>query len=192
MATGIVARALTQEGLPSVGTVLLWVTILSAAALTALYLARMALYPDHVLADFRDFSKAPGFFTIVVGLDVLASDLASQFRADGPASALWIAAVVLGAILMYALVSQLTLAEGKPPVERALNGSWLLLAVATESISVAGIAVAPTLIGELPWLTLHELLFFALGTYLLGGMLYLIVITLIFYRLVFLPMAPRD
>jgi tellurite resistance protein TehA-like permease len=74
----------------------------------------------------------------------------------------------------------------KAGLGHGLNGAWLLLVVATESITVLGALVADHL-----ETTRNVVLFFMLATYLLGAMLYVILISLIFQRLAFLPL-PTD
>ena len=66
----------------------------------------------------------------------------------------------------------------------ALNGSWLLLTVATESLTVLGTLVAQTLGPVRP------ILFGALCAYLLGAMFYILFIALIIYRWIFISMEP--
>jgi tellurite resistance protein TehA-like permease len=75
-------------------------------------------------------------------------------------------------------------AEPKPSIDVAINGSWLLVKVSTESLSVLGTLVAQTL-GAVP-----PILFEALCTYLLGAMFYILFIALIVYRWIFLRMEP--
>ncbi len=57
-----------------------------------------------------------------------------------------------------------------------MNGTWLLLVVATEGIAILATSEA-RLAGEGA-----PLVFLALAAWLLGGILYVILITLIFYR----------
>jgi tellurite resistance protein TehA-like permease len=77
-----------------------------------------------------------------------------------------------------------TITEPKPPIEVASNGSWLLVTVATESLSILGTLVAQALGPVSP------ILFVALCTYLLGAMFYILFIALIVYRWIFLRMEP--
>jgi tellurite resistance protein TehA-like permease len=67
-----------------------------------------------------------------------------------------------------------------PSIEAGLNGGWLLIVVATQSISVLGTLLANRL-GDYR----EPVLFFTLCMFLLGCMLYLPLITLIFYRFTF-------
>jgi tellurite resistance protein TehA-like permease len=85
---------------------------------------------------------------------------------------------------MYAFLTAMTVRKNKPSIESGLNGSWLLAVVSTQSISVLG----TLLVGQ--WSAYREaLLFFTLCMFLLGCMLYVLLITLIFYRFTFINFA---
>jgi tellurite resistance protein TehA-like permease len=97
-----------------------------------------------------------------------------------PALVLWIVGISLWLVIMYTFFTAVTVRENKPTIEAGLNGGWLLAVVATQSISVLGTLLASRLVDY------RELiLFFTLCMFLLGCMLYLLLITLIFYRFTF-------
>ena len=85
---------------------------------------------------------------------------------------------------MYAFFASITVKEKKPPLEKGINGAWLVAAVATQSVSVLGTIIANYL-GQYR----DSVLFFTLCMFLIGCMLYLILITLIFYRFTFLDLT---
>jgi tellurite resistance protein TehA-like permease len=93
---------------------------------------------------------------------------------------LWVVGLVLWLIIMYAFFTAMTIQENKPTIETGLNGGWLLAVVATQSISVLG-----TLLVDRLGAYREPLLFFTLCMFLLGCMLYLLLIRLIFYRFTF-------
>jgi tellurite resistance protein TehA-like permease len=70
--------------------------------------------------------------------------------------------------------------ENKPSLEKGLNGAWLIAVVATQSISVLGTLLTTRLTAYR-----EAMLFFTLCLFLVGCMLYLLLITLIFYRFTF-------
>ena len=75
----------------------------------------------------------------------------------------------------------------KPPFENGNNGSWLIAVVGTQSVSILiGLLVFEF---SLPHLVL---VFFSLCMFLLGCMLYILIITLIFYRFMFFQFKPAD
>jgi tellurite resistance protein TehA-like permease len=93
---------------------------------------------------------------------------------------LWIAGISLWVVIMYTFFTAVTVRENKPLIETGLNGGWLLAVVATQSISVLGTLLAARLVDYR-----EPILFFTLCMFLLGCMLYLPLITLIFYRFTF-------
>ena len=102
----------------------------------------------------------------------------------GVAHALWIAGIVLWVVVMYAFFTATVVRETKPSLETGINGAWLLGIVATQSVSVLGTLLAPGMESGR-----EVALFFALCMYLLGAMLYLTIITLIFYRFTFVALT---
>ena len=76
----------------------------------------------------------------------------------------------------------------KPPLERGVTGAWLIAVVATQSIAVLVSLIAH----DWPQPLRLELNFFALSMWLWGGMFYIWIISLIFYRYTFFSFSPGD
>ena len=184
MATGIVSVAAEVQEMRGVAKALLAVNLVAYAVLVLLLVARLALYWRRVAADLGDHRRGPGFFTVVAGTCVLGSQLVIVAGRTGLARGLWIAGIVLWAIVMYAFFTAVVVREEKPSLEAGINGAWLLAIVATQSVAVLGALLAPGMDGERRELAL----FVSLTMYLLGAMLYVTIITLIFYRFTFLSL----
>ncbi len=183
MATGIVSIASKLLGLLWIARPLVWINAVAYAVLSLLLVVRIVAYPRSVLADLRDHARGPGFFTVVAGTCVLGAQLLVVAGEPAVARALWFAGIGLWLFVMYAFFTAVVVREEKPTLEDGINGAWLLAIVATQSLSVLGsLPASQGMPGELT-------LFFALCMYLLGAMLYLTIITLIFYRFTFLPMT---
>jgi len=183
MATGIVSIASKLLGMPWIAGALLWINLASFVALSLLLLVRIAVYPRRVLDDIRDHARGPGFFTLVAGTCVFGVQMLVVAGQPEVARTLWFVGVGLWVLVMYAFFTAVVVREDKPTLEAGINGAWLLAIVATQGISVLGSLLAPRMAGT------ALVLFFALCMYLLGSMLYLTIITLIFYRFTFLPMT---
>jgi len=188
MATGIVSIASWLLGLRAVARVLLAINLVAYPTMWALMVARIVRHRARVIADLSHHGRAVGFFTIVAATSVLGSELLVVGGAARPALALWIAAIVLWAILTYTIFTKLTVKRDKPPLAEGLNGGWLVAVVASESVAVLGAQLAPTLGGG----TRDVTVFFATAMWLGGGMLYIWIIGLIFYRYTFFTMSPSD
>ena len=180
MATGIISIACFFLEMRTLALGLLVINIIAFVVLWLLLLLRLLFFFPRVKDDINNHVRGPGFFTVVAGTSVLGSQLlivAGQFRI---ASALWLVALILWALIMYTFFAAMTVRENKPSIEAGLNGAWLLVVVATQSISVLGTLLVAQ------FTTYREpILFFTLCMFLLGCMLYIPLITLIFYRFTF-------
>jgi tellurite resistance protein TehA-like permease len=90
--------------------------------------------------------------------------------------------------LTYTIFTALTVKRDKPPLEKGLAGSWLIAVVATQSVAVLAALIAHDWSQPLRL----ELNFFALSMWLWGGMFYIWIISLIFYRYTFFILSPSD
>ena len=188
MATGIVSLAAHLLAMPRVASVLFQVNIAVYAVLWILTALRLVWHPRRLFGDMVDHLRGPGFFTTVAGTSVLGSQavlLASDYRAG---AALWIVAVVLWVGLTYTIFAGFTIKERKPTLDQGISGAWLLAIVSTQSIAVLSALLATGL--DQP--AKLEMNFFALSMWLWGGMLYIWMMSLIFYRYTFFPFSPGD
>jgi len=187
MATGIVSAACKLQGLDLLADVLLAVNVATYVVLWTLTAARVARFPKRVLEDLGDHQRGVGFFTIVAGTSVLGVQCVLVREELTGAIALLVLSIVLWTVLTYGVFAAYTVKETKPTLADGINGGWLVAVVATESISNLGGLVSSRLPGP------HDtLLFFSLVFWLCGGMLYIWMISLIFYRYTFFRFSPSD
>lgn len=187
MATGIVSIAGHLQGYYFISLPLYWFNFAAYAVLWAMTAWRIVRFPRRFFADFTDHSLAPGFFTIVAGTGVLGSQLILIGEAPGIARIFWWAAVTLGLGLIYSIFTALIVMEPKPSIAKGLNGGWLIAVVATQAISVLGGLLSPSA-GPLQ----QAILLASFVAWLFGGMLYIWIISMIFYRYMFFPFLPED
>jgi tellurite resistance protein TehA-like permease len=180
MATGIISIAAFLLEMRTVALLLLIVNALAYGILLLLLLLRLTLFFSRVRSDIADHVRGPGFFTVVAGTCVFGSQFAIVVGQLRIAAFLWFAGVLLWALIMYTFFTAMTIRESKPSIETGLNGAWLIAVVATQSVSVLG-----TLLVDFLDAYRAPLLFFTLCLFLTGCMLYLLLITLIFYRFTF-------
>lgn len=184
MATGIVSIAAQLLQMRPIALALVGVNVVAYAVLAIAIVVRLAVYFSSVLADLNSHARGPGFFTVVAGTCVLGSQLLVVAGQSAIAYALWLTGIALWFVVMYAFFTATVVREVKPSLQAGINGAWLLGIVATQSVSVLGSLLAPTLAGGR-----EAALFLALCMYLLGAMLYLTIITLIFYRFTFVALT---
>ncbi len=188
MATGIISLAAFKLEQPLLAKLLFGLNIGMYASLWLLTLLRVIRHPRKMFEDLTDHLRGPGFFTLVAGTSVLGSQFIVMAGSEQMATALWVVALVLWLGFTYTIFAGLTIKEHKPTLDRGINGAWLLAVVATQSIAVLSALLAPHF--DQP--SRLELNFLALSMWLWGGMLYIWMMSLIFYRYTFFTLAPGD
>jgi len=186
MATGIVSIAADLSGLATTARVMFGLNVVFYAALWLLTAARIVWHGPRVLADLSDHGRGVGFFTTVAATCVLGSQSLVIAGAWRIAATLWFAGIVLWAATTYTVFTLLTIKTEKPPIAQGLNGGWLTAVVAAQSVAVLGAQLAAGFADS------ELVLFFALVLWLGGGMLYIWIISLIFYRYTFFTLSPSD
>ncbi|MCL4859195.1 MAG: tellurite resistance/C4-dicarboxylate transporter family protein [Caldilineaceae bacterium] len=183
MATGIIAIAVWLLGVPILAWLLLIVGGVAYLLLWGLTLIRLTRYFPNIVADINNHARGPGFFTVVAATCVLGSALVVIAGAITVAKALWLLGILLWVVVMYAFFTAVVIREEKPSIEVGINGAWLIAAVATQSIAVLGSLLAGHYEPRV------FVLFLSLCMFLIGCMLYLSIITLIFYRVTFVQLT---
>ena len=188
MATGIVSIAAWDFALRSLAVALYAFNLLAFAVLAGLTIARALRYPRLMFADMTDHRLGPGFFTTVAASCILGTQTLLMTR-DLTAASLFLAlGITLWIGLTYTIFTAFTIKRDKPPLAEGITGAWLIAVVATQSIAVLASLIARD------WPQPHrlELNFFALSMWLWGGMFYIWIISLIFYRYSFFAFSPGD
>lgn len=186
MATGIVSIASQLLGFRSLAVALFYVNIVCFAVLWVMVLFRLLFFFPSLAADLASHMRGPGFFTLVAGTCVLGSQFVVVIENFAAATALWALGIVLWFIIIYSFFTAVTIREDKPSLEAGLNGAWLIASVATHSVSVLGSLIAPRYPEHQ-----ETILTYSLTMYLIGCLLYLIIISLIFYRWTFFSVKPE-
>jgi len=186
MATGIVSIAVYMAGIPILGSVLMWLNVGLYCVFWVLLIGRAAMAPGSLLQDLMNFRVAPGFFTLVAGTSVLARQLLIIDAQSQIATAMFWVALPLWALLIYVIFTAFTVKETKPTLAEGIHGGWLLSVVATQAVAVLTALLARQSHNQ------PLMLFVSLVLWLCGGMLYIWIISLIFYRYTFFRFAPSD
>lgn len=179
MATGATSIASNLLGYDLLALLLLVANCLAYGALCLLTLVRVIWFPASLVNDMISHARGPGFFTLIAGTCILGSQFYLLLAWSGVAAGFWWLGIVLWGVIMYLFFIAVTTRKDKPTLDTGINGAWLLAAVSTQSVSILSALV--------PWSGPEDLrLFFALCMFMIGCMLYMAIITLIFYRLTFL------
>ncbi|MEZ5073394.1 MAG: tellurite resistance/C4-dicarboxylate transporter family protein [Solirubrobacterales bacterium] len=188
MATGIVSVGAHLLDVEGVAVALYAFNVAAYVVLWALTIVRIARHRAALLRDLTDHRVTFGFFTIVAGTCVLGTETIVITGHFTIATVLLAIAAVLWLIITYTVFTAVTIKPDKPSLPDGINGGWLLSVVATQAIAV--------LIAHLSghWeqpLRMHAN-FVAFSMWLWGGMLYIWIVSLIFYRYTFFRFSPGD
>ena len=187
MATGIISLTAHMLGFELIAISLFTVNIGFYGILWAATFARFLRYRREFLLDVIDYLRGPGFFILPARSSVLGSQfimLTDYTLAD---RILWVFAILLWLTLTYTIFTAFTVKEEKPSLDKGITGGWLLAVVATQSIAVLSALIAV----DMPQPYKLGINFLALSMWLWGGMLYIWMMSLIFYRYTFFKFSLR-
>lgn len=187
MATGIVSIASHILGFLQTGLWLFYFNVFAYGLLWLFLILRLCFFFRNFLDDLSDHSRSPGFLTIVAGTNVLGGQFIVIGHNFQIASYLYYLGFILWTILFYSFFIRITVKRSKPSLKEGMNGVWLMMVVATQSISLLGTLLADHLL-----IPKEVVLFLSLVLFLLGCMIYSIIITLIFYRLTFFEFSAEE
>lgn len=186
MATGIISIAAYNLRLGKIAYTFLGINIVFYGILWGLTLGRLVFFPRALLKDFCSYELGPSFFTIPAGSCVLGSQVILLLDSTLGGIILWGIGFISWITIMYGFFYVATIASTKPTLGEGLTGAWSLPVVATFSVSILSVQLAERLpVAE------EILLLTALAMFLLGFMLYIFIISLMFYRFFFFPFTPR-
>jgi tellurite resistance protein TehA-like permease len=185
MATGIVAVAARQQELDVVAEALYAIAGVAYVVLAVLLALRIARYPRRFVADLVNHARGFAFLTIVAGTNVLASASIVVHGWWDLAWGLWWVGVTAWIMILYPTLVAVVVGSAKPGLSTGINGSWFLLTVSTQSVTVSGALLLTRHVSDLFAFTL-------IAAFTLGIVLYLIVMTMVFLRWTFHPLEPTE
>ncbi|MEN0055102.1 MAG: tellurite resistance/C4-dicarboxylate transporter family protein [Mucilaginibacter sp.] len=182
MATGIVSIGAFLYNLKLLAHILFIANIVFYVALWLIFAARAIKYPYDVWKDITSSSRGGTFLTMVAANNVLGNQFALMTSHKYEAIFLWEFGLALWVIITYTFFVVITAKEPKHGLETSLSGAWLLIVVATESVAVLGTLVAGDMLYK------DVVIFVSFCAFLIGGMHYMVFISLIIYRWLFISM----
>jgi tellurite resistance protein TehA-like permease len=184
MATGAVSIGAMQHGMADVARCLFWLNLIIYAWLLVLSTLRLIRFRRDMVADFVDPSRGAGFLSLAAATCIVGSQCVVVVPLPNAAMALALAGALLWLMLIYLFFAATITARIKPGFTRSINGGWLVAVVATQALA----SLLALLSGDryIVWL------FVSLCLYLLGAALYLLIITLVVYRMVFFPLRAYE
>lgn len=188
MATGIVSIAAMLHGAIALARPLFWINLIMFAVLWVLTILRIILFRQDFLTDLSNHSRAVGFFTIPAATSVMGTQIALVLGHMPEALVFWVIGTILAAIFTYTILVAMTIRQNKPTFTKAINGSWLLAVVAIQSVAVLG----GVLDASMSTTVQEPAAFFCTTVWLAGTMMYIWIITLIFFRDEFFRFNPKE
>ncbi|MDQ6902861.1 MAG: tellurite resistance/C4-dicarboxylate transporter family protein [Bacteroidota bacterium] len=186
MATGIVSIAAQLYNWILISKTLFWINLVAYIILCCLFAARLFFYTKEFRSDFLDDRKNMGFLSFTAANSIIGNQFVLIAGNYQFAICFFAIGLLSWVFLIYSLFAVL-IEKRKKPSLKAINGTWLLIIVSTQSLSV----LSGLLASDFP--LIHEqALFFSLMMFLLGCIFYIIVITLILYRLVFFEINAEE
>lgn len=184
MATGILSSAELLLGADWLSTAFLVAASAGYAVLCILFFIRILRFTSEAWADTARPDRAFAFFTFVAGSNVVAVRLAST-ALIGLAEALSVIAAVAWLVLAYGILARVVLADRKPEPAAAVNGTWLIWVVGTQSVSIAA-----SVLGAGLGISSDLAALVAVSLWALGALLYVILMAIILARLVLVRLEP--
>jgi len=185
MSTGIISVASKLLGFTGIAYVLFYVNIIAYAILLPMLILRVILYWNCLYKDLSDPKLSFVFFTIVAGTNVLGTQFVSIVDQPAIAKIFWYFGIFFWTAISLSTFSILFL-ECTEGIEKVVHGGWLIATVGTQSVAVLGGILAPQF-GSYG----SFVIFTSFVWWMIGAFLYLILITLLFYRLVFFKFTPE-
>lgn len=181
MATGVNSVACYLLGMELISIGMFWLNILFYLILCAVFVLRFIWYKQNFLADLFDHAKGPGFFTIVAATCILGVQFILIQNNYTVALLLWFVGIIFWLLITYTIFTTFTIKENKPTLAEGINGAWLLAVVSTQALAVLSAKLSMQM-------DEYRLImnFFAFSMWLWGGMQYIWMMSLIFYRYTFL------
>ncbi|GAB3236926.1 tellurite resistance/C4-dicarboxylate transporter family protein [Hymenobacter seoulensis] len=187
MSTGIISLAADGLQLSAVAKGFFYLNLVLYPVCFVLLLLWIVLNRKEVLTELTSHKKGALFLAFVPATCLLGNQVVQLRQFTGLGNALWVLAAVAWLVLLYSFLIGVSVGKEKPALEKGFNGSWLLLVVATEALAVLGAKLLPS------WNVAPEVSTFALlGLFLLGSLLYVVLSTLLFYRLTFKPLGEKE
>jgi tellurite resistance protein TehA-like permease len=185
MATGIVSIGFRLEGLAWISNGLFILNLVQFSVWGTALVVRLCAEPATATAELLG-ARGPQTLTLVAALCVLGDEIELATAYHAVVDLFCAAAILLWAGIVYAIIARATIRAQKPDVQTAIDGSWLLIVVATEGVAILIMQVSHALASP-------ELgLFAAFCLFLLGAAFYAVLIVLIVARWIFLPLRPEQ
>ncbi len=186
MATGIVSIAFEAMAFVGIARTLFALNLAFYLILCTILTIRIIFFLPDLMTDLRTLRRAVLFLTFVVGTNTIGMQLVIFHQATGLAILLWFIALIGWVVCIYFILLDFILMRGKP-MHEIVNGATLLIVVSTVSVSLLGVRLL-----EATGVHAGYAYFMAGSFWVLAFVLYLMIVTLLIYRLFFQRFEPAE
>jgi len=184
MSTGIVSIASGLLGFKGIAYGLFYINIVAYAIILSLQLLRVRMFWNNLYNDLSNPKLSLVFFTTVAGTNVLGAQFVTVVDHPEIAKIFWYFGIFLWTIVSLSTFNLLFI-KCDQRIEMVLHGGWLTATVGTQSVAVLGALLAPKFVDAGSFV-----MFSSFVWWMIGSFLYMVLITLIIYRLVFFKISP--
>lgn len=185
MSTGIISIASNILGFTPIAHGLFYINVAAYGIILGLQILRVIMYWGEQYADLSNPKLSLVYFTLVAGTNVLGAQFVNVVNCPCVAKGLWFFGIFLWVLITLSTFSLLFL-KNEQRIESVIHGGWLIATVGTQSVAVLGALLSSRFTG-----TSNIILFSSVVWWLIGAFLYVVIITLITYRLIFFKVAPE-
>lgn len=184
MSTGIISIASSLLGFKGIAYGLFYVNLIAYAAILSLQVLRVRMFWSNLYNDLSNPKLSLVFFTTVAGTNVLGAQFVTVVNQPEVAKIFWYFGIFLWTIVSLSTFSILFI-KCDQRIEVVMHGGWLIATVGTQSVAVLGALLAPHF-GD----SSSFVMFSSFVWWMIGSFIYMVLITLIIYRLVFFKVSP--
>jgi len=185
MSTGIISIASKLLGFTGIAYGLFYINIVAYAIILPLQITRVLMFWESFFKDLCNPKLCLVFFTTVAATNVLGAQFITIVNQPEIAKIFWYFGIFLWVFVSLVAFTALFIKCEEGP-ESVIHGGWLIATVGTQSVAVLGAALASEFVSCGSFV-----LFSSIVWWMIGAFLYVILITLLFYRLVFFKLAPE-
>ncbi len=185
MSTGIISIASKLLGFSGIATALFYINIIAYAIILPFQIIRTGMFWDLLYKDLSNPKLSFVFFTTVAATNVLGAQFVTIVDQPVIAKIFWFFGIFLW-VAVSLLTFSLLFIKCEEGLDSVMHGGWLIAVVGTQSVAVLGASLAPKFES-----TGSFVMFSSFVWWMIGSFLYVILMTLLFYRLTFFKLAPQ-
>ncbi len=184
MSTGIVSIASNLLGFTGIAYALFYINLIAYATVLTLQICRIKMFWSNLYSDLSNPKLSLVFFTTVAATNVLGAQFVTVVNCPEVAKVFWYFGIFLWTIVSLSTFNLLFI-KCEQRIEMVLHGGWLIATVGTQSVAVLGGLLATKFADAGSFV-----MFSSFVWWMIGSFLYMVLITLIMYRLVFFKISP--